>query len=735
MARAGRHHRPSSTRRPAPAPARHREVPPRRHPHRHRRRQPLTLGGPTPADSPLLRRPDLLRSLITLWQHHPSLSYLFSGRFIGPTSQAPRVDEGRARAPSTSWRSPSPRWTGSAPTSPPWLVDRLLRHLLVDVTGNTHRAEFCIDKLFSPDSRAGPARPARAARLRDAAAPADGAGAGAAGAGASSPASGTSPTPAPLVRWGTELHDRFLLPDCVAADIAEVVADLRRPRHRLRPGVARPLPRVPVPAHRRRSMSASVQLELRDAIEPWHVLGEEAASGGHGPLRRLVGRAPPGAASTAWSPGRHVVTCNGVPVPLHPTGTRGHLRRGRALPGLAAAVGAPPHHRRPRPAGLRPGRPLDSGARSAAARYHVVHPGGRAYEQFPVNANEAEARRASRFEATGHTPGPLDVAALRRAALGPARTTLARSTSGGIAGRRPPAAHRLRVDRPHRMTTTPPASCCCPPGPTAPPATTSCGRRTARSGGTWAGGGGLARPAGAGRAAASGDGSRTGCSTTTASPYNIYERAAPARRGRSTRCRLLLTSDEWSGDRAGRDPAGRAAQPRPRRPLRAARPAAPRPGAARAGPRRPELPPALRRHPPARARPARHRRRRPRPRRPTASPRSSPTAPRRRRGRLRPREPGGDVAGLPQPLPRQRRSTAWPRSSGRCAPRSPAPPRPSVDDPGSSSCSPGPVSARPPSSTPPGPLPRLPAGRGGRPHRPRRPGLAALAGPASSPST
>ena len=192
----------------------------------------VTLGGATPADSPLLRRPDLLQSLITYWQNHPALSYLFSGMFIGPTSQAPRVDEARddrLYELEIAFQQMAPQARGRATNRrQPWLVDRLLRHLLTDLTGNTHRAEFSIDKLYSPDSADRAARPARVPRVRDAAARADERGADAAAARAGRALLAASPIAAASCRWGTALHDRWLLPHFVAADIRDVVADLRR---------------------------------------------------------------------------------------------------------------------------------------------------------------------------------------------------------------------------------------------------------------------------------------------------------------------------------------------------------------------------------------------------------------------------------------------------------------------------------------------------------------------------
>jgi uncharacterized protein (DUF2126 family)/transglutaminase-like putative cysteine protease len=362
----------------------------------------LTLGGPTPADSPLLRRPDLLVSLLTFWQHHPALSYLFSGRFIGPTSQSPRVDEGRHEtlyeleiAFAELARLPDPR---------PWQADRALRHLLTDITGNTHRSEFCIDKMYSPDSERGrlgllelrgfemaphpsmalvQALLVRALVARFWAAPYSGG----------------------LVRWGTRLHDEFLLPAFVRQDMADVVSDLQAHGIDFDPAWLEPFYEFRFPLLGATDVDG-VRIELRQAIEPWHVLGEEVTGSGtaryvDSSLER-VQLAVRGAVE-----GRHLMTCNGVPVPLHVTRDAGTL-----VAGVRYRAWAPPSALHPT-IGVQSPLVFDlvdrwSGRSLGGCTYHVVHPGGRAFDAMPVNAAEAESRRAARFRAEGHTPGPLD---------------------------------------------------------------------------------------------------------------------------------------------------------------------------------------------------------------------------------------------------------------------------------------------------------------------------------------
>ena len=383
----------------------------------------ITLGGPTPLDSPLLRRPDLLVSMVGYWQRHPALSYLFSGRFIGPTSQAPRFDEGRPEAvyemeiafAEIRRLMDQKDKRGNPVPPPPWMIDRALRHLLTDLVGNTHRAEFCIDKLYSPDSSRGrlgllelrgfemPPHPqmalVQALLIRSLVA-----------------MFWERPDTRPMVRWGTALHDEFLLPHGVRADIEEVVLDLREAGidfelSWLDPFLEFRFPRIG------RAMAGEVELEFHHAIEPWLVLGEEATAGG---TARYVDSSVERLQVTVrgYDPTRHVVTCQGVPVPMTRDQTGGDPNMpGDYYGGVRYRAWQPWSALHP---SIEVQAPLHfdlvdvvEGLSRGGATYHVVHPGGRSYEHPPVNAASAEARRSSRFEPRGHTVGRIDVGALR----------------------------------------------------------------------------------------------------------------------------------------------------------------------------------------------------------------------------------------------------------------------------------------------------------------------------------
>ncbi|MEM8752553.1 MAG: transglutaminase family protein, partial [Pseudomonadota bacterium] len=358
----------------------------------------VVVGGATPADSPFLRRPDLLGSIVRYWQRHPSLSYLFSGLFIGPTSQAPRIDEARddqlIEMELALSQIPSPV---QAAETPPWLVDRILRNLLVDATGNTHRAEICIDKLYSPDGPTGrlglvefrgfemPPHPEMALSqsllVR-----------------ALLAMFWETPYAEPLKSHGHRLRDEYLLPYYIEQDFREVLADLARAGFAMDPAwfEAHLEFRFPLCGV---FEQAGIEVEVRAAIEPWHVLGEEGIIGGtaryvDSSLERLQIRAK-------GDPGeRYAVACNGWTLPFGAGDDDRDL-----VAGVRFRAWRPPECLHPTIGVHSPLTievfDLDAGRSIGGCVHHVMHPGGKAYETRPVNGLEAQGRRLSRFETMG----------------------------------------------------------------------------------------------------------------------------------------------------------------------------------------------------------------------------------------------------------------------------------------------------------------------------------------------
>ena len=361
----------------------------------------VVMGSTKAEDSPFLRRPDLLKSLLGFWHNHPSLSFLFAGLFIGPTSQHPRIDEARDDAIAEleiAFSQVTP-----FKQVPPWLTDRIFRNILSDMTGNTHRTEFCIDKMYDPAGGSGRrglvefrafempphAQMSAAQMLLMRAAVA---------------AFWQHPYERRMVRWGTRLHDEFMLPHYATQDFFDALEELSGWGVRLDPAWFAPHIEFRFPKIGEVAMHG-VELELRNALEPWHVLAEDQVAGGtaryvDSSAERVQARV------SGWSGERFVLACNGVALPLNKTD-----RVGEYVAGVRFKAWQPPSALHPTIAAQAP-LVFDiydrwSGRSLGGLTHQVSHPGGRSYDTFPVNANEAEARRRSRFAPIGHTPGPM----------------------------------------------------------------------------------------------------------------------------------------------------------------------------------------------------------------------------------------------------------------------------------------------------------------------------------------
>jgi uncharacterized protein (DUF2126 family)/transglutaminase-like putative cysteine protease len=361
----------------------------------------IVIGGPSLLDSPILRRPDLLRSMVAFWQNHPSLSYLFSGMYVGPTSQYPRVDEARMDALYELEVAFSNLPSGDYP---PFIIDGLFRNLLVDATGNSHRAEFCVDKLYPPEGlglqlgllelRAFEMAPhvqmnlLQMLLIR-----------------ALVSMFWKSPFEGSLIRWGTALHDRFMLPNFIRRDLREVLARLRSSGYNFENEWFDSHFEFRFP--KLGSIAADgIELELRQALEPWNVLAEEAHSGRtvrtvDSSMERMQVKV-----SGFSIESRYAVACNGRRVPLQPTGEPG------------VALGGVRFRARRLSASLHPTVPVHAplvfdlidcltGHSIGQCTYYVGPPDGGSYAARPANAAEADGRRMERFKVEASALSPM----------------------------------------------------------------------------------------------------------------------------------------------------------------------------------------------------------------------------------------------------------------------------------------------------------------------------------------
>lgn len=363
----------------------------------------VLFGGPRLEANPFFARPDLLASIVRYWQRHPSLSYFFSGQYVGPGSQAPRADESslsRLYELETACLGADELGRGADPD----MLDRLFLNLLADAAGNTHRTELCLDKFCN---RGAPGGEQGLIELRafETMAEVGDQSLSALFARAIVAMLARAPQTGPFLRHGSRLHDAYMLPSWLWEDLGEICRDLKEAGLDFEREWLRSAFEFRFPVLGRLESEQSTVL-VRQALEPWPVLAAETRDGS---TSRIVDNSTDRLELSTSSTDGTAVTANGVLLSFEPL-------KGRGVVGLRykCADGWPALH--PHVSAQVPLRLECLNARNeviASACYHFWNPDGKDYEGRPADMAEAELRRTARW-----VQQPEELGKLRRPVRG-----------------------------------------------------------------------------------------------------------------------------------------------------------------------------------------------------------------------------------------------------------------------------------------------------------------------------